>query len=114
MANMPHVLITENPRIRYANGGYEWLWIYVLPKKKGRYQETILESKIYIYLYMDLSIVYRIHRFLEGYTDRFYIHVVFQSIPISIIPLVMRFSIVIMGLRYSYTNLLLKRMPNSN
>jgi hypothetical protein len=44
---------------------------------------------------------------LEGYTDRFYNHVVFQSIPISIIRLVIKFSIVIMGLRYSYTNLLL-------
>ena len=72
------------------------------PKKNGRYQETIQ-----VKIFLDLSIVYRIHIFLEGYTDRFYNHVVFQSIPISIIRLVIKFSIVIMGLRYSYTNLLL-------
>ena len=71
------------------------------PKKIGRYQETIQ-----VKIFLDLSIAYRIHRFLEGYTDS-YNHVVFQSNPISIIRLVIKFSIVIMGLRYSYTNLLL-------
>ena len=71
------------------------------PKKNGRYQETIQ-----VKIFLDLSIAYRIHRFFEGYTDS-YNHVVFQSNPISIIRLVIKFSIVIMGLRYSYTNLLL-------